>query len=72
CLEGGNINLDNHAAATRHFPIRFLPGIQRGRGDVTSYPNRLAVDRVISWAREPAPAVRVLFQSERLAIGTTR
>ncbi len=73
CLRGGNINLDNHEAETRHFPIRFRPGISRGWGELAAYPNRHAVDQIIVWAAERDPSKdatdwRLIFQQGRLTL----
>jgi hypothetical protein len=75
CLESGNINLDNHAAATPYFPVRFRPSVNRARGHFPSYPNRADVDRVISWAmdvREETAPLRIIFRQHRLVVKTTR
>lgn len=54
CLTTGNVNLDNFQATLQHFPVRFRPGVQRGRGNLLSYPGREAVDVVLVWD-SPAP-----------------
>jgi hypothetical protein len=56
CLTTGNVNLDNFQATLKHFPVRFRPGVPRGRGDFFTYPDRDAVDVILVWgASLPAP-----------------
>jgi hypothetical protein len=48
-LTKGNVNLDNYEAELPYFPVRFREGIVRGRGDLSHYPGREAVDLVFVW-----------------------
>ncbi len=62
CLDTGCTNLDNYEAGGHYFPVRFRPGVRRGRGsrqEFAFYPRRAEVDRLIAWewpARPNAPA----------------
>jgi hypothetical protein len=53
CLTTGNVNLDNFQATLKHFPVRFRPGWERGRGAFSSYPNRDGVDVILVWGEGP-------------------
>jgi len=58
CLDSGCTNLDNYEATAHYFPVRFRPGIRRGRGSRTEfdfYPRRAAVDRILAWEWPPRP-----------------
>jgi len=51
-LDSGSTSLDNYEATTHYFPVRFRPGIPRGRGSVNEfnlYPRRADVDRILMW-----------------------
>jgi hypothetical protein len=54
-LANGNINLDNYEAELPYFPVRYRPGIVRGRGNLDDYVGRDAVDLVFVWEEESAP-----------------
>jgi hypothetical protein len=49
CLGTGNVDLDNYEATTMHFPVKYRPGIPRGRDNWTGYPRQDAVDVVLCW-----------------------
>lgn len=75
CLDSGCTSLDNYEATSHYFPVRFLPGVQRGRGTMNEfnvYPGRAAVDRILMWdcsARSgPPDGYRQVFRSGCLAI----
>src|SRR5262249_18472633 len=74
CLGNGNINLDNYQAELNHFPVCYRPGIARGRGDISDYPNRDLVDVILVWDKEPAfspeiaASFRQIFQAGRLQL----
>jgi hypothetical protein len=74
CLADGNINLDNYQAELAHFPIRYRPGIARGRGDIADYANRDLVDVILVWDQEPdfspeiAKSFRRMFRAGRLQL----
>jgi hypothetical protein len=57
CIDSGSTNLDNYEAGTHYFPVRYRPGVSRGRGrfveDFESYTSRLAVDLVLMWDCSP-------------------
>jgi len=65
CLTTGNVNLDNYQADKAYFPVRFRPGIERGRGDLFTYRNRDVVDVVIVWGRLVPTSVRRLEREYR-------
>lgn len=69
-LRGGNINLDNHQADARHFPVRFRPGIERGWGSFAAYRNRSTVDLIIAWrAQSSVPTdFQEVFHHDMLTI----
>jgi hypothetical protein len=74
CLTTGTVNLDNYQAELKHFPVRYRPGITRGRGSFEAYPNANRVDLILVWDAVPAfpPAVaasyRQVFQEGRLTL----
>jgi hypothetical protein len=59
CLGTGNINLDNYEAETLHFPVKYRPGVRRGRTFWNSYPDKEAVDVILSWQSEGSAAPRI-------------
>jgi hypothetical protein len=59
CLGTGNINLDNYEAETLHFPVKYRPGVRRGRTFWNSYPDKEAVDVILSWQAEGSAAPRI-------------
>jgi hypothetical protein len=71
CLGTDNVSLDNYEASTLHFPIKYRPGIVRGRGNWVGYANQDAVDTILCWqpSRRVAPADwDELFSQEPLHI----
>src|SRR5262249_39344006 len=57
CLGTDSVNLNNYETDGAHFPVRFRPGLRRGRGRWTTYPNQDAVDTVLCWETSPGVAV---------------
>ncbi|MBM4069253.1 MAG: hypothetical protein FJ271_09950 [Planctomycetes bacterium] len=74
CLGTGNVNLDNHEAASGYFPIRFREGVVRARGDFATHPQRELVDLVVLWDASPerwlpgGTRQAPVFQRDRLLI----
>jgi hypothetical protein len=74
CLTTGNVNLDNYQAELRHFPVKYRPGIARGRGNLADYPNVDQVDIILVWDTVPAlspemaASYRQIFQAGRLTL----
>jgi hypothetical protein len=56
CLGTGNVNLDNYEASTSHFPVKYRPGVKRGKGSLAGYAQRDAVDLVLCWKVAGGPA----------------
>lgn len=57
CLGTDSVNLNNYETGGAHFPVRFRPGLHRGRGRWTTYPNQEAVDTILCWQTSPAVLV---------------
>jgi len=57
CLGTDSVNLNNYETDGAHFPVRFRPGLRRGRGRWTTYPRQDSVDTVLCWQTSPAVAV---------------
>jgi hypothetical protein len=53
CVGRGNLNLDNYEASRPHFPVKYRPGVSRGRGHWAGYANLDAVDIVLCWQTAP-------------------
>jgi hypothetical protein len=74
CLTTGNVNLDNYQAELKHFPVRYRPGITRGRGSFDDYANPDLVDIILVWdgvpefSSEVAARYRQVFQGGRLTL----
>lgn len=75
CLESNTTSLDNYEANTPYFPVRYRPGIPRGRGerrDFSFYGRRREVDQILAWeppaAGPPPVGFRETFRSGSLAI----
>jgi hypothetical protein len=77
CLDSGCTNLDNYEAGGHYFPVRFRPGVTRGRGgrlDLAYYPCVGAVSRVLAWewpARPtayPPDGFRTIYRARSLTI----
>jgi hypothetical protein len=76
CLQFGKTNLDDYEATAHYFPVRFRPGVVRGRGernDFAYYPQRAAVDQILAWewpgrAGPPPSGFREVYRSGSLAI----
>jgi hypothetical protein len=77
CLDTGCTNLDNYEATARYCPVRFRPGVSRGRGgrlDLAYYPRVAAVSRVLAWewpARPtalPPDGFHTIFRDRSLTI----
>ena len=70
------MNLDNYQAELRHFPVRYRPGIARGRGSPEGYANSDVVDVIVVWdavaalSPEIAASFRQVFQGGRLTLFT--
>ena len=73
-LTTGNVNLDNYQADLKHFPVRYRPGIARGRGSIADYANVDRVDIILVWDTVPAlspemaASFRQIFQQGRLTL----
>ncbi len=57
CLGTDSVNLNNYETDGAHFPVRFRPGLHRGRGNWASYPNQDAVDTILCWQTSPRVVV---------------
>jgi hypothetical protein len=57
CLGTDSVNLNNYETNAPHFPVRFRPGIHRGRGNWAAYANRDVVDTVLCWQTSPTDVV---------------
>jgi hypothetical protein len=74
CLGTDSVNLNNYETNGAHFPVRFRPGLHRGRGRWTTYPNQDIVDTVLCWQTTPAALAEppagwdVVFDQGRLRL----
>jgi hypothetical protein len=71
CADHGNVNLDNYQAITKHFPVCFVPGQQRGNGPFARYSRRDIVDAILVWDL-PNPAEQAALRDFTLAFSQGR
>jgi len=65
CFGTGNVNLDNYQAERHYFPVKFRPGLERGRGDLFSYGQQAAVEVVVVWGVQGLTSLQRLAREYR-------